>query len=361
MRWLDPGRLPQVVRGGQSCPPRKSAATLRAHGVLVLQRHLTPCAVGLRTHRAGGALRRPANACARRVRRPAALRGAVVLVTLVLAAAGCSSPGGDQILAPERGPWHRTGPVASYTADNLHEYIDGAAPFVVSFGFKLLKTATYRRGAETETTVDIYDMGSGDNAFALFRSNSNVEAGPLEVGAEGAGADARIEFWQGPCYVVVSNPTAGEKDEVLALARDLAQALPPGKALPAYLDLLPTTGRVVHSEKYTPSDYLGHEFLGRTVSARYKAGDREVTLFACRCDASTGAAAAMGRLKTFLEKRSPAQALTRGEGGFVAADSTLGRIAVFQRGQFVAGLYPYEDDPAADNLLADLDRRLGAK
>ena len=284
-----------------------------------------------------------------------------MLVTLILAAAGCSSPGADQILAPERGPWHRTGPVASYTADNLHEYIDGAAPFVVSFGFKLLKTASYRRGAETETTVDIYDMGSGDNAFALFRSNSNVEAGPLEVGAEGAGADARIEFWQGPCYVVVSNPTAGEKDEVLALARDLAQALPPGKALPAYLDLLPTTGRVVHSEKYTPSDYLGHEFLGRTVSARYKAGNREVTLFACRCDASTEAAAAMGRLKTFLEKRSPAQALTRGEGGFVAADSTLGRIAVFQRGQFVAGLYPYEDDPAADNLLADLDRRLGAK
>jgi len=317
MRWLDPGRLPQVVRGGQSCPPRKSAATLRLYGVLV---------------------------------------------TLVLAAAaGCSSPGGDQVLAPERGQWHRTGPVASYTADNLHEYIDGAAPFVVSFGFKLLKTATYRRGAETETTVDIYDMGSGDNAFALFRSNSNVEAGPLEVGAEGAGADARIEFWQGPCYVVVSNPTAGEKDEVLALARDLAQALPPGKALPAYLDLLPTTGRVVHSEKYTPSDYLGHEFLKRAVSARYKTGDREVTLFACRCDASTEAAAAMGRLKAFLEKRSPAQALTRGEGGFVAADSTLGRIAVFQRGQFVAGLYPYEDDPAADNLLADLDRRLGAK
>ena len=361
MRWLDPDRLPQVVRGGQSCPPRKSAATLRVYGVLVPQRRLTPCAVGLPPHRAGSALRRPENACARRVRRPAAPCGAVVLVTLILAAAGCSSPGADQILAPERGPWHRTGPVASYTADNLHEYIDGAAPFVVSFGFKLLKTASYRRGAETETTVDIYDMGSGDNAFALFRSNSNVEAGPLEVGAEGAGADARIEFWQGPCYVVVSNPTAGEKDEVLALARDLAQALPPGKALPAYLDLLPTTGRVVHSEKYTPSDYLGHEFLRRAVSARYKAGDREVTLFACRCDASTEAAVAMGRLKTFLEKRSPAQALTRGEGGFAAADSTLGRIAVFQRGQFVAGLYPYEDDPAADNLLADLDRRLGAK
>ena len=44
----------------------------------VLQRHLTPCAVGLPTHRAGGARRRPQYACPRRVRRPGALRGAGV-------------------------------------------------------------------------------------------------------------------------------------------------------------------------------------------------------------------------------------------------------------------------------------------
>jgi len=50
---------------------------------LILQRHLTPCAVGLPTHRAGGALRRPENACARRVRRPAALCGAVVPIAVI--------------------------------------------------------------------------------------------------------------------------------------------------------------------------------------------------------------------------------------------------------------------------------------
>jgi len=60
---------------------------MRHHaGDLVLQRHLTPCAVGLPTHRAGGAPRRPQNACARRVRRPAALY-AVLRVDLAEAAA----------------------------------------------------------------------------------------------------------------------------------------------------------------------------------------------------------------------------------------------------------------------------------
>ena len=45
---------------------------------LVLQRRLTPCAVGLLTHRAGGALRRPEGARTRRVRRPAAQSRVVV-------------------------------------------------------------------------------------------------------------------------------------------------------------------------------------------------------------------------------------------------------------------------------------------
>jgi len=332
MRWLSPDRTPNVVRGGRSCPPRGMAGCLR-----------------------GGQVCPPRKSAA-------ILRVCGVLAALILATAGgCSSPGGDNILLTERGLWHRTGPVATYTANNLHEYIDGAAPFVISFGFESLQTAGYRRGAEPETTVDIYDMGSSDNAFALFRSNSNVEAGPLEVGTEGAGADARIEFWQGAYYVAVSNPSADEKDEVLALARDLAQALPVVGAWPAYLDLLPTAGRVVHSERFLPSDYLGHGFLKRAVSARYKVGAREMTLFACRLETPKEAAVAMGRLKAFLDKQGRAQALARGEGGYVAADSTLGRVAVFQRGQFVAGLYPYPEEPAADDLLADLDRRLGGR
>ena len=83
--------IPDVVRGGSGDPPRKVG------WVLVLQRHLTPCAVGHPTHRAGGALRRPENACAHRVRRPAALCGAVLfgLIAIFLALAagvGAAAP-----------------------------------------------------------------------------------------------------------------------------------------------------------------------------------------------------------------------------------------------------------------------------
>jgi len=54
-------------------------------GALVLRRHLTPSAVGLLTHRAASAPHGSDGAHAPRVRRPAALSGAVVLVLCLLA------------------------------------------------------------------------------------------------------------------------------------------------------------------------------------------------------------------------------------------------------------------------------------
>jgi len=165
-----------------------------------------------------------------------------VLACLLLAFAGCGA-GEDadhlDLFPPERGPYRRTTPVSQYTPATLHEYIDGQAPFVVSFGFEGLATADYRRADEPVTTVEVYDMGSVQNAFALFRSNANLEASPVEIGTEGAGGDGRIEFWQGPYYAVVSNPAAEDDGAVRSLARRLAGDLPPTDRMPPCLGWLP--------------------------------------------------------------------------------------------------------------------------
>lgn len=285
----------------------------------------------------------------------------LALAMLALVAGGCASAGDEGPLPEARGPWRREGPVRRLVAGNLHEQIDGAAPFVISFGFESLAVADYRRGDEPPTAVELYDMGSADNAFALFRSNANVEAQPLAIGTEGAGGDGRVEFWQGPHYVVVSNPVAEEGEHVTALARDLAAALPPTDAWPAYLDLLPTRGRVARSEQYLPADFLGREFLVRTVVARYKVGNAKPTLFVCRYDTPAEAAQAYTRLEAALGKAGPPTALAIGEAGFVAADSTYGHVAAMRRGRFLAGMTGYVAGEAADALLADLDAGLGGR
>jgi len=283
-------------------------------------------------------------------------RRAVVAVLLAPALAGCGSSSDGDLLPPERGEWRREGDVTRYTPENLYDYIDGSAPLVVSFGFRSLRAADYRRGEEPVTTVDLYDMRSSDNAFALFRSMANLEAEPVEVGAEGAGAEARIEFWQGPYYAVVSNPSPEESEHVLALARDVAKSLPATQAWPAYLDLLPEAGRVPRSEKYLPGSFLGYACLKRTVSARYTCGDAEVTLFACCYDTPQAAAQALDAFKAQLEKRDPTKPLDRGDGGFVAEKFILGPLAIFRRSHHLGGIIGYAENAA--DLLADLDRRL---
>lgn len=276
---------------------------------------------------------------------------------LLAVACGCARPAGQRYLTPSRGEWTRAGPIRRFTADNLYDYIDGEAPFVVSFGFRSLAQATYRRGG-ADTIVDIYDMGCADNAFALFRSHSNVEAEPLDVGSEGASDEARVDFWQGRYYVAVGLPSPAERPSALALARGLARDLPPTAAWPAYLALLPTDGRVARSEQYAPSDFLGRQFLKNAVFARYRLGDAEATLFACRCDSPTEAAVVLERLEFAYRKKHPVRPLAVGEGGFAADEPTLGRIAAFRRGSFVAGATRCPESPAADRLLADLDQRL---
>jgi len=330
----------------------------------------------------------------------------VLALASVLLLAGCApSPDGDRSdpLPPVCGPYRRATPVARYAPETLYEYIDGQAPYVVSFGFVGLATADYRRGDEPVTTVDLYDMGSVENAFALFRSNANLEAQPLEVGAEGAGGDGRIEFWQGRFYVCVSNPAAEEDVHVRRLARLLADALPPTDHLPAYLGWLPAEGRIAGSERFLPVAYLGYEPLKSAVSARYRlappadagghraadgaagrdaetdrdpsepgarieAGEaqqkrpevREVTLFACRYASAEAAGRALADFTSQIAASGGPVPLDAaglnglGPEGVVAERFVMGPLVVFRAGRFLAGLLPFADDPATRALLASL-------
>jgi len=291
----------------------------------------------------------------------------LALAALLLALTGCA-PTGDadapDLFPAARGPYRRVTAVARYTPANLYEYIDGQAPYVVSFGFAGLATADYRRADEPVTTVDVYDMGSIENAFALFRSNANLEASPVAIGTEGAGGEGRIEFWQGRYYVAVSSPAAEDDTPVRDLARRLAADLPPTDRMPACLGWLPADGRVEASEKFLPGAYLGYEVLRSAASARYRVGRGEaapeVTLFACRYESPDAAGEALAAFRTQLAERSAPVPLAAagladlGGDGFVAEEFVMGRLVIFRAGRFLAGMVPWPDHPAATSLLAAL-------
>jgi len=282
-----------------------------------------------------------------------------IALAAVLVAGGCAKPTGEALLTDSRDGWRRVGPVLKYGPENLYDHINGEADCVIRFGFRSLASAQYRSGDETECGVDLYDVGSASNAFALFRSRADIEAKPLDVGSEGVGDETRAEFWQGRFYVDVNVFSPAGGFDAPAMARGLAKSLPATKAWPAYLKLLPARARVARSEQYLPRDFLGHEFLIRTVTARYTLGGREVALFACRYETPALAAEALGRFEAVLRRKPPTGPLALGERGLLAQIPDMGRLAVFRRGCFVGGMTGYADTPAVKALLVDLDRLLG--
>jgi hypothetical protein len=277
-------------------------------------------------------------------------------ITIVLVLAGCAQPEGAQYMSPERGPWKRVGPIVNYTPDNLYDYINGEADFVIPFGFVSLSQGTYSNGAKEEVIVDIYDMGSVSNAFALFRSHSSVDSPALEIGTEGISDEARVEFRQDRFYVDVSIPEPEQAKEVIALARDIAYDLPRTVERPEYLKLLPEKGLVARSEKYLPADYMGYKFLRRAVSAQYRLNGREVSAFVCRYDDAKQAGAALGKFRKVLGEKKPCSKLETVENGLVGEVPYVGRVAVFRRGAYLGGVTKYAGDKADAALLKELDR-----
>jgi len=277
---------------------------------------------------------------------------------LCLIFAGCGRPLGERYLPATGEGWARLGPLQHYTARDLYDAINGEAPFVISFGFRSLAQATYGESERPLFSIDLYDMGCEGNAFALFRAHVTLESKPLDVGAEGAGDDSRVEFWQGRFCAIVSALPASKPVSALPIARQLARDLPPTAAWPDYLNLLPPEHRIPRSEQYTPSDFLGHDFLKRAVSARYKLGERDATLFACRYDSDAQAASALSRLQAILQAKKPTQPLAIGASGFLVDDPVLGTLAVFRQGRFLAGMSRYAPDSVCAKLLEELDRLL---
>ena len=157
--------------------------------LLRLQHRLVPCAVGLLTHRATSAPHRPGTACARRVRRPAALSGAVVLIAgLVLAGTVAAA---ERTTAPSA-----TSPVGDKWANISQDVVDKLVKEGKKLGFG---NNTAGVGVD-RTTGDVYmivsDQGLWKSAdkgktFALLaeaKAGGRAETGfALNFNPEGKG------------------------------------------------------------------------------------------------------------------------------------------------------------------------------
>jgi len=174
------------------------------------------------------------------------------------------------------GGWTQAGEVRVYNAQNLWEYINGAAELFVQYGVRTCATADMS-AAGVSVTVDLYEMASPLAAVGVFK----VESAGGGVNLTGATIAALSPPYQarmvkGSTYIKV-NVYEGEltESEGRQLLQGLAAALPGEAVMPQEFSLLPEEGKVAGSEGYQPGSLLSLAELTDCVYADYEGNEGE--------------------------------------------------------------------------------------
>jgi len=243
-------------------------------------------------------------------------------------------------------PAQRLGDVAWYTPDNLHEYIDGMAPYFTDSGFVRLAHSEWRAaGAATDAYVelDLYDMGSPEGALDILGDLRTPETAYLDIGNDAHRMEDGIECRAGRYYVkiVARRDVAGQQDLLKTLAEAVAAAALQGPTDDHLLAPLPAEDRLPHSAAYTTKGFLGREFLRGVREAAYDVNGKEIRLFVMDAGDLTAAARVLQQWRTSL---ATAPARDEGPESFAYEEPYVGHILVLQHGRWMAGAI---GDPAA--------------
>ncbi len=248
-----------------------------------------------------------------------------------------------------------------FSADNLYEYINGAAEAFIAYDFQQLVHQVYVVG-ETEVPVDIYDMGSEIDAFGIYSSERGRESKFLKVGTEGYWADGILNFVAGRYYVKLA-AFAEEADTaalLLSFAERIERAIAAEPKLPKIFGLFPSASLVPHSQSYVKRAPLGHQFLSPGYLADYRFGNQVTTLLLSPSSDSVEAEGKLDQLRNHLEKSGQVTPLEKlGSTAFRAETKYEGEMVALRYEGFVVLLLgpPEHYGEFVRNLLAEFGSR----
>lgn len=258
-----------------------------------------------------------------------------------------TSSANDPDLFPDVEGWKKTD-VQIFEADNLWDYINGAAESYHAYDFEVLYLTDYTRGENEYVTVEIYDHDSPENAYGIYSAERSPDAGFLEIGAEAYQEEGILNFVKGENYVKMRS--SGEeisKDEMIRIAIKVASQLKGTNMLPKTLTLFPTEGKIPHSTLFVGENFIGYSSLSDAYIADYKTNDVEFRMFVI---ARKSADALDELLKDYISRRTDMEMLPKGK-LVTVEDPYNGKIFMLKKGNYVLGTINLEDKTIATSVL----------
>ncbi len=137
-----------------------------------------------------------------------------------------------------------------YDRQTTFRYMDGAAELYRSFAFKYLLVRRYLKVSASVIIVELFDMGSAEEAFGIF----TFETGGEDLGV-GQGSDyggGLLRFWKGKFFVNVyaEQEAPSTKQDVLEIGQSIARSLGREGLKPKLIHYLPEEGLSERSIRY---------------------------------------------------------------------------------------------------------------
>jgi hypothetical protein len=165
--------------------------------------------------------------------------------------------------------WERDGDHLIYYADELWEYINGAAEGFLAYDVKAVIAQDYINEEGLGLKLEIYDHQIPVMGFGIYSQHRDPSLQFLDIGTEGFGDEYSLQCWKGRYYIKVNVFETGEELS-MAMRRfaDAVAAAIPGKPIfPRELGAFPEEGLVMKSLTYLTEGVLGrgrfpHAFAG---------------------------------------------------------------------------------------------------
>ena len=178
--------------------------------------------------------------------------GLLFLVLLILGDAGMWQVHSDTaVLLPDAVEgWKISAKDQIYSRENLYKYIDGGAELYISYGFKKVINRTYSRRGQPDIIIDLFDMGTSQNAFGVFSHSRETIDNTFGQGSQYT--QGLLLFWKDRFFVsILASPETPEsRKAVFDIAGEMEKAIENEGPLPEILTLLPQQSLVRESIRY---------------------------------------------------------------------------------------------------------------
>lgn len=137
-----------------------------------------------------------------------------------------------------------------YTAETIFEYINGGAEVYRAYNMRHCLSRRYSTADGPAIVLDIFDMGSSEDAYGVFTHDPEGDA--IDLGQDGRFRPGWLNFWKDRFFVSIytEEETASAIEAVKALGKQIDALISSQGVRPQIIKLLPTNGLKSNSIRY---------------------------------------------------------------------------------------------------------------